>query len=100
MLRPLRKCRRREWKEKVECQASSGLSALRWCNEQKVAYNTFLYWRKRLGLNSPDPQANFTELTDPTPQGIVLEFFGARLLLPKDFDEGTLFRFLRILKSC
>jgi hypothetical protein len=100
MLRSIRKRRWREWKERIECQANSGLSALRWCKDQKVAYNTFLCWRKRLKLKTSYSQTNFTELIDPAPQEIVLEFFGARLLLPKEFDESTLFRFLRILKSC
>lgn len=87
------------WKKRMDRQKASGLSARQWCKNHNVAYSTFHLWKSRLEFKRQS-QPRFKELVDPPVEEIILEFFGARLLLRKNFDTETLSRFIGVLKSC
>jgi len=47
--------KRRAWEVRFERFRASGLSVVRFCEEERVSAHTFYYWAKRVGLNSARP---------------------------------------------
>ena len=43
------------WQQLVDNQAQSGLSGAQFCREHRVAYASFMSWRKRLQNGSAQP---------------------------------------------
>ncbi len=101
MPRPFPEEKRRIWQEKVQTQRISGLSMARWCREQQVNYNSFLYWDKRFPEKSQITRDSFQELyeetkTDP---GVAIECQGMKVVLLKSFDPVVLAQCLQVLKA-
>ena len=44
--------RRDYWAIELQQWVDSGLSGLRYCKENKLSYNRFAYWRKKLAIQS------------------------------------------------
>ena len=104
MPKPFPEEKRQEWKRLVEQWEKSdhNSSIARWCNEQKINYNTFLYWRERFGSKSVKQidRSAFKELPNPiSSPGITLECGHIRIQLERDFDATTLAKCLHILKE-
>lgn len=104
MPKPFPEEKRQEWKRLVEQWEKNdrNVSIARWCSEQNVNYNTFLYWRKRFGsisIKQIDRSA-FKELPNlTTTTGITLEYNHIRIQLAENFDATTLTKCLRVLKE-
>jgi len=104
MPKPFPEEKRQEWKRLVEQWEKNdrNISITRWCSEQKINYNTFLYWRERFGSNPVKQidRSSFKELPNPiTAPGITLEYNRIRIQLERDFDVTTLTKCLRVLKE-
>jgi hypothetical protein len=99
MPRPSPVEKQREWKEKVLQQRQSGLSAQRWCHENKIRPTTFHYWKDKFFPRANLSRSSFSELTDSTSTGITLECQGVHIHLDKYFDPSTLKRCLQTLKE-
>ena len=63
------------WKERIQEQASSGMSMAAWCRQNHIKKSTFYYWKKRLHIESREiqpaaPQFAKLELpASPVPPG-------------------------------
>jgi hypothetical protein len=104
MPRPFPEAKRQEWKRLVEQweESDQKISIVRWCAQQNINYNNFLYWRERFRLNSTRTvdRACFQELAQPTvPKGIVLECNQFRIRLAENFDAVILRKCLQVLKE-
>lgn len=102
MPKPFPEEKRQEWKRLVEQweKNNRNISITQWCSEQKINYNTFLYWRERFGSKSAKPldRSAFQELAQPdVATGITLECNHFRIRLDRNFDATTLTKCLRIL---
>lgn len=89
-----------DWATLIKQQEISGQSALKWCREHQVNYDTFLYHRRRLTpmqINNKD----FIELHDDTsdPTWIEISIRGAKLSLAKRFNKAVLIRLLEVLRK-
>jgi hypothetical protein len=90
----------RDWEQKIQKQKQSGLSVSRWCRENQVSYNTFIYWKRRLVRVALLERKSFVELTENSSKsGIQLECDGIRVNIEKGFDSSTLARCLQALRS-
>ena len=51
MSKPFPEEKRQEWKRCIEQWEATDqkISVARWCREQNINYNTFLYWKERFG---------------------------------------------------
>lgn len=95
-----------KWQKLIALFEASGKeTALAWCTEQNVGYNSFVTWRKRL-KNAPTPKNDqpipaFVELQDsPRPHsGIEIHHHGLIFTLSKDFDEAALLRCIKVLEQ-
>jgi len=92
-----REQQRQGWKKQVELWQASGMSALAWCRQHNLAYQSFLYWKRRLAKWS---QGKFVEVKDGDSNctGISIESQGLTIQLARDFDTPTLQRLLRIVR--
>lgn len=52
-----------QWRELIERQATSGLTAQQFCERESLSYKSFLRWRSRLRQPAPSEAAEFVELT-------------------------------------
>lgn len=90
----------RDWEQKIQKQKQSGLSVSRWCRENQIPYNTFIYWKRRFVRVAPLERKSFVELAENfSKSGIQLECDGIRVNVEKDFDSSTLARCLQALRS-
>jgi hypothetical protein len=88
------------WRQRILQQQASGLSIIRWCEQNQVSYNTFTYWKRRLWQPVPINRTAFLEIKEKSPQsGIHLESGGIKVHLEKDFDAATLAKVLGALKE-
>lgn len=101
MQKPSLEEKKRLWQEKMQAQRTSGLSMARWCREQQINYNAFLYWNERLTLEKPQiTRESFQELCEiKTDPGIAIECRGMKIILSKSFDAAVLVQCLHILKT-
>lgn len=93
------------WKEKVKEWESSKKNPKVWCQENQIPYTTLRGWRNRLKKSNHHslklPNADFIELKDQ-PQsnpGIILEFYGVKIQLMREFDKVVLKECLHCLKD-
>ncbi|WP_333791866.1 IS66 family insertion sequence element accessory protein TnpB [Muricomes intestini] len=71
------------WKERIQEQASSGISMAAWCRQNHIKKSTFYYWKKRLHIESREiqpvaPQFAKLELpASPVPSGttVMMDLF-------------------------
>ena len=90
----------RDWDQKIQKQKQSGLSVSRWCQENQVPYNSFIYWKHRFAKIVPLERKSFVELEENSSKsGIQLECSGIRVNVEKGFDSSTLARCLQALRS-
>lgn len=90
---------KRTWEERIQKQKASGLSILRWCQENQIAPHLFYYWKGRICPRTLS-QGCFIEITGAKDTGIAIECSGVHILLDKHFDALTLKRCLQVLKTC
>ena len=90
-----------EWSEKVRQQAASGKTAATLCKEHSIAYQSFIYWRKRLNqpsLNMPLNRSSFVELKQaPAQSWMEISLPGVKITISKDFDKESLLRCAKLL---
>lgn len=55
------------WQEHMISWKNSGLSQLKYCKQQGVNYNSFVYQRGRLGNSQVSPSVKFIEAPESTP---------------------------------
>ena len=94
----------RLWQQRIEDWQQSGESIAQWCREHNVVYHLFMYWKKRIGLNSQKgkaSQAKFVEIRDDQSMedtGVTIEYQGLQVRMAHNFDNDALFRCLQTLK--
>jgi hypothetical protein len=96
------------WEIKIDQWRASGLGAMDWCRTNGIPYQTFHYWRKKLG-NKPSlshdkaasQSPHFVELVESSKNttGIEIQYQGFILRLSKDFDSTTFQRCIQLLRN-
>lgn len=99
--------RRQVWAARLARYRSSGLSVVRFCEQEGVSTNTFYYWAKRLAANpassrggraAPPRRASATPATNGGEQRAMVRFrwsAGVEVLVPADCLEA-----IRCLAEC
>lgn len=94
------------WKERVKEWESSNKNPKAWCKENQIPYTTLRGWRERLKKSNHNeipinPTKNFIELKDQAPSdpGIILEYYGVKIQLKRDFDKVVLKECLDCLRG-
>lgn len=80
------------WEKRIEEWKSSCQSAVKWCEEQEIAYGTFCYWKRK--LNTPVKEEVVFEELEEKNSAIELRWGDICLYLEQDFDITTLERCL------
>ena len=98
MFKPLSEEKHREWEEKIRQQRESGLNVARWCRENQINYNGFIYWTRRYNPSPILNRSSFKELSEHSKKtGVSIEYRGACIRLDKQFDSSVLKQCLSIL---
>lgn len=92
------------WQARIDAWKESGGSMAKWCREQQINYNQFVYWKDKLDrINHKSQEAissRFIELVDaPVDPGIALEYAGVQIHLKSNFDKVTLQRCVQVLRE-
>lgn len=98
---------REQWKNKILSQRTSGLSIVRWCQENNIVVHNFRYWQDKLFPKTIQDRSAFTEIPDKAigrvsgsnETGITIEFQEIRIHLEKQFDLSALKQCLKLLKE-
>jgi hypothetical protein len=103
MPKPFSEEKRQEWKRLVEQWEKNDrkISTARWCIEQNINYNTFLYWKERFksGPIRKIDRSTSQELSHaPSGIGVTIEYQQIRIQVAENFDAAILARCLRVLK--
>jgi hypothetical protein len=91
-----------QWKQDLEEQLQSGLSAREYCLRKGISYKAFFYHKRRLSkFDDSVGTGGFIEVQiDQQPitsSGIVLRQGTLEITLDRDFDTATLKKVLEIL---
>jgi transposase-like protein len=105
--RATRRWTRREAQQAVADWRTSGLSLPAWCRQEGVGYERVRRWRRQLASRSRRSQTATwlpVHVVESEPAadapGFELELSrGLRLHVPKDFDEASLARLLRVVET-
>ncbi|KIA78357.1 IS66 family insertion sequence element accessory protein TnpA [Parachlamydia acanthamoebae] len=92
-----------QWKELILKQAQSNLSIVLWCRQNKIAVQTFYYWRNKLFPKPLLTRNAFTEIVqenDNVSSGVSLLCKGVCVLLNRNFDSSVLKACLKVLQQC
>ena len=90
--------KRLDWERKIRLQQESGLSIERWCHENNLTTHLFHYWKKKI-FPPVILKTDFIEVNDTNNTGVVIEYYGFRLIVDRHFDPLTLKRCLSLLKE-
>lgn len=85
MSKSLSEDKKLKWKSLIEEQRQSGLSINKWCQQQNLAPNTFLYWKDKLFSNHLQ-SSSFVELKVKRSHEISLQAQGLHIRLGADCD--------------
>ena len=91
--------RSQRWEVCISTWKASGKSVRQWCKEHSISPNTFKYWKDKLYPEKLDPTA-FTEIPSEQSTGIEIRFQGFEIHVGKEFDQTTLSRCLKAIRSC
>lgn len=89
----------RHWEICVSTWKASGKSALQWCKERGISPNTFRYWKDKFYPKKLDPTA-FIEIPSEQSTDIEIRCQGFEIHVGKEFDQATLSRCLKAIRSC
>ena len=96
------------WKTEIKRWLASGISARKWCQENKIVYTTFLMWRNRLQRNDSNKvkvalnRSAFVEMPQVSgskQNDLIIEYQGFQVRTPKNFDSETLLECLKVIRS-
>jgi hypothetical protein len=102
---------RQRWFEEIAAWRQSGESLSAWARERGQSRAALEYWKRRIDQQSISgagtairlipvmPAAPAPGQTGGRPLELLIERDGLRLVLPPDFDAGTLARLLDIVES-
>jgi hypothetical protein len=76
-----------EWKNLIEQQRQSGLSAQKWAEQNKIHPRVFLYWKNKLFPKSME-KSNFIELNIRRPDSITLQVRGLCIRMGSDCNPA------------
>tara|TARA_B110000014_G_scaffold234992_1_gene199245 strand:+ start:195 stop:506 length:312 start_codon:yes stop_codon:yes gene_type:complete len=92
------------WREIIEAQVKSEMSAAAFCRQRGVSIHNFHYWRKRLNgpvkKATPDLFVRLDTVRGTSSAGVTLLTGAYRLELAEDFSQPTLMRALAVLAKC
>lgn len=95
--------RRSHWRQVLEDQRSSGMTAAAYCRAKGISGWRFGYWRKALSDENPSAQSgesSFVELRgDSRAAGVFIEAGRWRVRVEPGFDAATLLRVIEALTS-
>ena len=95
---------KQEWNDRVEGWLVSNMSAAKWCRDNELDYNKFLYWKERFSQKKEKHNNSITTAFVEIPEhksdsaGIIMEYQGLRIHLSKQFDHSTLQSLLIFLR--
>jgi len=94
------------WKERLKNWELPQQSALAWCRQNDISYQSFKYWKRKLSSpqesSEPIMADSFIEITEKEADqgsGIEIEIEGMFIRLCKDFDSDALNRCCRALRG-
>jgi hypothetical protein len=90
-----------EWLELVKQWEGSGLSRREWCQEQGIPKAKFGYWVAKVKVPTELKKEYFVELRDSvaTTATLEIQYYGASIFLPMDFEAVSLQRCLKVLQE-
>lgn len=91
--------RSQRWEVCVSTWKASGKSARQWCKERNIPQSTFNYWQDKFFPKKLDPTA-FVEIPSEQSTGIEIRCLGFEIHVGKEFDQTTLTRCLKAIRSC
>lgn len=97
-----------KWKDIIATQASSGLTQVKWCQDNDVNLRNFRYWKNRLysNINTKDNQEEKPTWTIITPsnkdtkesmQEISIRIGNAQLTIDNNVDKEALDKVVSVL---
>jgi len=93
---------REQWLELVQQWKETKMTAIAWCRNQGISYESFIIWKNRLKFNATtsDSKQPFVELVDAAPahSGIEIHHRSLKLTIERNFDPEALLRCLQILE--
>ena len=98
----LRNEKKMHWASVISLCNESGLSASKYCRENKLCLKSFYRWKKKFGNEVPIAEG-FKELSNPTTEGSGLWFDfgnGARLVIDNGFNQTTFKKLMGALIEC
>jgi hypothetical protein len=95
---------REQWLELVRQWQAAKMTAIAWCREHNISYESFIIWKNRLKTDhsqSADSQRPFVELVDAALEhsGIEIHHRSLKMTIGKNFDPEVLFRCLQVLEK-
>lgn len=88
-----------EWKNQIDAWKSSGKSTRHWCKERGISPSTFKYWQNKILPAKLDPKAFFEIPSEQHSLGIEIRYQGFEIHVGKEFDQTTLSRCLKTIRS-
>ena len=100
-----RQAKRYFWEQQIKDWKDSGLTQGQYCQKRNLKMSTFLYWRRKLDLDSkknllipvsiqPESEISSTSVSS----GVSLTFNDCLIQIHKGFDQNTLLELLQVLR--
>lgn len=92
---------REQWLELVHQWKESNTTAIAWCREHGISYESFIIWKNRLNTDARLTDKPFIELVDVTPisSGIEIHHRNLKFIVRKNFDPESLLQCLQVLEK-
>ena len=86
------------WKMYIDTWRSSGKSMNQWCQEHNISKSTMGYWKNKFSCEKLDKNF-FIEVAEEPSTGITIKCKELEIHIDKAFDEQTLYRCLKVIRS-
>ena len=87
------------WKLCIAAWKVSNKNVRQWCIEHSIPKSTFIYWKDKFSKESLNKEG-FVEILEEQPTRIEVRCNGFEIHVGKEFDEHTLSRCLKLIRSC
>ena len=87
------------WKLCVTEWMASNKSVRQWCIENSIPQSTFIYWKDKLSIESLNKESFVEILEEEKSTGVAIHCKGFEIYISKEFDEQTLSRCLKLIRS-
>ncbi len=98
----VREKKRKKWQEIIESQKKSGISQIKWCEENNVNIHNFRYWVSRLNASKQPAQTGAPVWASVTPKtkatsSIKVSIGCSIIELDENFNPEVLDKIMKVL---